>query len=148
MGSYSEHRCDPNGAPMGALDGPAWASPGGVVSLPEAETFGRVRVVWRCCGALLVECMTFPDDSERAETHTVRVTHDDVAKIEWGTSYSVPCVGAAWSVNLPCGHIAGEGCDCDTIAAEAAGQASDPEHTCGPGIQYGCAVPDCDGDTD
>ncbi len=23
-----------------------------------------------------------------------------------------------------------------------------PEHTCGPGIQYGCDVPDCDGDTD
>lgn len=24
----------------------------------------------------------------------------------------------------------------------------EPEHTCGPGINYGCDVPECDGDTD
>jgi hypothetical protein len=120
MGSYSEHKCDVNGAPVSATDGPQWADPRGVVQFPDVQMFGRVRLIWRCCGARLVECMTFPDDPERAETHTVRATLTELAEVEWGTSYSVPCVGAAWSLHLPCGHIAGEGCDCDTIAAEAA----------------------------
>ena len=43
---------------------------------------------------------------------------------------------------LACGHVKSYGCDCDTIAAEA----PEPAHTCGPGIQWGCDVPDCDGD--
>ena len=120
MGSYSQHKCDANGAPVVANDGPVYTTPGEPVMFPETATFGRVRLLWRCCGALLVECMSLPDDPESAATHTVRATVSEIAAIPWGTPYSVPCVGAAWSLDLPCGHIAGEGCDCDTIAAEAA----------------------------
>ena len=120
MGSYSQHKCDANGVRVGALDGPAYAVPGEVVMFPETDTFGRVRLLWRCCGALLIECMSLPDDPESAATHTVRTVAGEITAIPWGTSYSVPCVGAAWSLHLPCGHIAGEGCDCDTIAQEAA----------------------------
>lgn len=121
MGSYSVHKCDPNGSPLGALDGPAYAVPGEPVQL-DSGLFGRVRLVWHCCGALLVECMSAPDDLDCPDTYTTRVTIPEVQPIPWGTPFSVPCVGAAWSLDLPCGHITGEGCDCDTIAAEAASQ--------------------------
>lgn len=122
MGSYSVHACDADVSPLGVLDDPAYAMPGEPVIMTDTGLHGRVRLLWRCCGALLVESMRDPDDPESADTYTTRVTVNDVAPIPWGVSYSVPCVGAAWSLDLPCGHIVGEGCDCDTIAAEAADQ--------------------------
>jgi hypothetical protein len=136
MGSYSVHKCDPDGTELGALDGPPFAMPGRVVHLPDVDLYGRVRLWWRCCGAVLVEFMTDLDDLECADTVTTRHRLDEMAMPVLGVSYSVPCVGASWSLNLPCGHITGEGCDCDTIAAEAADQ--DDDHECGPGIQYCC----------
>lgn len=122
MGSYSEHRCDAGGKALGVLDGPGYALPGDPVRLPGADAFGRVRLIWRCCGAFLVECMDTPEDPDAGGSHTIRVRAGELAPIPWAMSYSVPCVGAAWSLHLPCGHITGEGCDCDTIAAEAASQ--------------------------
>ena len=120
MGDYSEHRCDENGARVGVLEWPPFAAPGRVVRLDMTDLYGRVRLVWRCCGAVLVEMMAVPDDPECADTYTFRATRTVLAMPdEHGPSYSVPCLGAAWSLNLPCGHLAGEGCDCDTIAAEA-----------------------------
>lgn len=114
-----KHICDKNGAPLGALDGPTFAEPGRVVWLADVDMFGRVRLWWRCCGAVLVEFMVFPDEPERAETYTARLRLDDLSMPPHGRSYSVPCAGSAWSLSLPCGHLKGEGCDCDTIALEA-----------------------------
>ena len=128
MGSYSEHACDTGGKPLGVLDGPAWAAPGKVVQLDGLELYGRVRLVWRCCGAVLVEMMAVPDDPECADTYTFRGTLAVLAPPREGVSYSVPCIGAAWSLILPCGHVTGEGCDCDTIAAEADAQDDVPRN--------------------
>jgi hypothetical protein len=138
MGSYSIHQCDTDGAPLGALDGPAWADPGRPVHVPETGLYGRVRLVWRCCGAYLVEFMDDPDDAECATTHTVRVRLAELAPPPGDVMYSIPCIGAAWSLNLPCGHLNGEGCDCDTIAAEADDQASTPDD--GPCTVEGCVA--------
>lgn len=118
MGSYSRHQCAPGSVSLGALVIPAYVLPGNPVFLGESETHGRSRFLWRCCGTLLVECMR-TQDPECGDTYTIRVPVAEVEPVPWGTSYSVPCVGAEWSLYLPCGHVAGEGCDCDTIALEA-----------------------------
>lgn len=141
MGSYSEHRHDEGGTSYYDLSEPAYAMLGEAVLMTDTGLFGRVRLLWRCCGALLVESLY---DAESPDTYTTRTTVGNVAPIPWGTPYCVPCVGAEWSLDLPCGHLTGEGCDCATIAAEAADQDDEPEHTCEPGINYGCDVPDCD----
>lgn len=122
MGSYSEHVCDQGGKPLGLLEGPGYALPGDAVRLPEADTYGRVRLIWRCCGAFLVECMDTPDNPRAEGTHTMRVRARELAPVPWWARYSVPRVDAEWSPHLPCGDLAGEGCDCATIAAEAAAQ--------------------------
>lgn len=120
--SYGVHVCDAPATPVTALDTPTYAAPGQVVHLPETGLYGRVRLWWRCCGAVLVEMMTDPDDVECATTVTSRCRLDELTPPPAGVMYSVPCVGADWSLTLVCGHLAGEGCDCDTIAAEADGQ--------------------------
>jgi hypothetical protein len=69
---------------------------------------------------VLVEFMTEPESETCPDTYTRALPVDMVDRVPDGVvSYSVPCVGAEWSADLPCGHINGEGCDCDTIAAEA-----------------------------
>lgn len=126
MGS-AMHKCDVDGTPLGALDGPPFAEPGRVVVFKEApHVYGRVRLWWRCCGAVLVEMMVYPWDPESTVTVTVRARLEELAPPPPNQPYIIPCLGAAWSLNLPCGHLAGEGCDCDTIAAEAAGQDQGP----------------------
>lgn len=117
MGS-DKHTCDVGGKAMGVLEGPGYALPGDPVRLPGAGVFGRVRLIWRCCGAFLVECLADPDSDECADTYTLRVRAGELAPIPWRQPYSVPCIGAAWSLTLPCGDLAGEGCDHDTIAAQ------------------------------
>jgi hypothetical protein len=69
---------------------------------------------------VLVESMRDESDPECAETETGRYVLGALRRPVHGVSYSVPCIGAEWSMRLPCGDIVGEGCDCDTIAAEAA----------------------------
>lgn len=122
VSSYSVHRCAPDGTPMGALAGPVHAEPGRAVWCAETGLYGRVRLVWRCCGTALVEMITDPDDVECEQTVTSRFRLDELSPPPAGVLYSVPCVGASWSLYLPCGHLAGEGCDCDTLAAEADGE--------------------------
>lgn len=39
-----------------------------------------------------------------------------------------------------CGHPVTDMCACDGALT------SEPEHTCGPGINYGCEHPECDGE--
>lgn len=141
-----KHYCRKGGAPVGVLEWPPFADPGRVVVGTTGGEFGRVRHAWRCCGSALVEYMADPDDPECADTFTLSVALPLLEMPPHGVSYSVPCVGAVWSLWLPCGHVNGEGCDCDTIAAEAASQDGDTGHTCGPGIGYGCEAPGCDGD--
>lgn len=116
MSVKSGHVCDTDGAAVGALEWPPFADPGRAVQIDGSGEYGRVRSLWQCCGAVLVECLTPYGDGT---TTTERYRLDSLTAPAWGDSYSVPCVGAAWSLHLPCGHINGEGCDCDTIAVEA-----------------------------
>jgi hypothetical protein len=109
------------------MDWPAFADPGSVVMDSdrldwEEASYGRVRMGFRCCGTVLVEFMTDPESETCAGTYTRALPVDMVDRVPDGVVYSVPCVGAEWSADLPCGHVNGEGCDCDTIAAEAADQ--------------------------
>lgn len=115
------HYCRRGGAPVWVMDWPPYADPGRVVWDGSGERFGRVRLAWRCCGGVLVEYMTDPDDAECVDTYMLSVPLGVLQVPQEGVAYSVPCAGAAWSADLPCGHINGEGCDCDTIAAEADG---------------------------
>lgn len=120
-----KHYCRKGGAPIGIMDIPPFTDPGRVVGngdRPEGgePTYGRVRMLFRCCATALVEFMTEPASVECADTYTVALPLDALRRVPDGVSYSAPCVGAQWSAALPCGHINGEGCDCDTIAAEAA----------------------------
>lgn len=120
MGSYARHRCAEGSSPVDMSRWPVWADPGHVVHFRGSDDYGRVRLVWRCCGAVLVEEMTDQQDPECETTVTGSFVLSELRRPVHGRSYSVPCIGAAWSLYLPCGDIAGEGCDCDTIAAEAA----------------------------
>lgn len=43
-----KHRCR-QARPITALEGPAWAMPGELVKLADAEHWGRVETMWRCC---------------------------------------------------------------------------------------------------
>lgn len=120
-----KHYCRKGGAPIRTLDVPPYRMPGSVVQNDdrlswEEPSYGRVRMVFHCCGTALVEFMAYPHNPVAPDTYTDRVALDKLSRIPEGVSYSVPCIGAAWSMDLPCGHINGEGCDCDTIAAEAA----------------------------
>lgn len=114
-----KHYCRKGGAPIGVMDWPPYADPGRAVVDGTALEFGRVRHTWRCCGTALVEYMTDADDPECADTFTLPVALGLLSPVPDGVPYSVPCIGAAWSLWLPCGHVNGEGCDCDTIEAEA-----------------------------
>lgn len=105
------HRCREGGAPVGIMDRPPWADPGSPVSLPDMM-FGRVRLVWSCCGTALVERMLAPDSDTDASTVTEAYALAELAHVPWGVSYSIPCIGAEWSVFLPCGCVAGEPCRC------------------------------------
>lgn len=120
-----KHYCRKGGAPVGVMDVPPFADPGRVVENTdrmdrEEPTYGRVRMLFRCCATVLVEFMTDPDDTACAGTYTRALPLDRVTRVPDGVAYSVPCVGAEWSATLPCGHVNGEGCDCDAIAVEAA----------------------------
>jgi hypothetical protein len=114
------HKCVAGGVRVDDNRWPVWADPGHVVKFPGSDEHGRVRFVWRCCGAILVEELDDQFNPACATTTTRRWELHELRRPVHGLSYSVPCVGAAWSLNLPCGHLAGEGCDCDTIAVEAA----------------------------
>jgi hypothetical protein len=119
-----KHYCRKGGAPVGAMDVPPFADPGRVVQnndrlVWEAPSYGRVRLLWRCCGTALVEFMTEPDSDTCPDTYTLALALSALGRIPDGVSYSVPCIGAEWSADLPCGHINGEGCDCDTVAVES-----------------------------
>lgn len=116
------HRCDPKGKRVGLLQVPTWCSPGEPVRVigPGEPLYGRARLVWRCCGTVVVEHLVSPDDSP--DTVSTRYLMSELEAPVWGESYAIPCIGAEWSVNLTCGHLAGEGCDCDLIALEAADQ--------------------------
>lgn len=122
-----KHYCRKGGTPVGVLDIPPYADPGGIVqnddrAASEEPTYGRVRMLFRCCGTALVQFMTYPDDPDRADTHTDAIALDLLSRVPDDVMVSVPCIGAAWSADLPCGHVNGEGCDCDTIALESASQ--------------------------
>lgn len=58
----SVHECLADGKPQGVLDGAAWASPGKAVRVKGEDRWGRVELLWRCCGALEV---VFIDGEER-----------------------------------------------------------------------------------
>lgn len=104
------HACREGGAPVGIMDRPAYADPGSPVMVP-GGLFGRVRLVWSCCATVLVERMSDPDSDTDPSTVTEAYTPDDLAPIPWGTPYSIPCIGSAWSLVLECGCLAGE-CSC------------------------------------
>ena len=125
----SGHICPVDGTPLaGALDGPGFAAPGEVVLIAGTDSgddpgvFGRVRLWWRCCGTAVVEHMADPASEDNPATYSAQYALSELSPVPPGVGYSVPCRGAAWSPDLPCGHVAGEGCDWDAIAAEAAGQ--------------------------
>jgi hypothetical protein len=44
-----EHRCLKNGRPTGNYR-PSWAEPGEVVKIADEDRWGRVDLIWRCCG--------------------------------------------------------------------------------------------------
>lgn len=157
-----KHYCRKDGAPVGVMAWPPFADPGMVVSDTVGEGFGRVRHAWRCCGSALVEYMDDQSDPECEGTHTLSVALPLLAPVPHGVPYSVPCVGAAWSVTLVCGHVNGEGCDCDTVAVEAAqgdvrpvlrlvcsecGDARPDADVMGEGVSLGalCEFPVCEG---
>lgn len=58
------------GVPQGAIDGAAWAAPGELVKVREAERWGRTRLLWRCCGALEVEFLAFGEHNTETATVT------------------------------------------------------------------------------
>jgi hypothetical protein len=133
-----KHYCRKGGTPVAVMAWPPFADPGRVVmdsDRPDSEepAYGRVRMGFRCCGTVLVEFMTNPNSETCPDTYTRALPVDMVDRVPDGMSYSVPCVGAAWSADLPCGHINGEGCACDTIAADAG-----PDSAC----PCGCEHPD------
>lgn len=99
------HVCDPDGQRMDWADWPAWMKPGAVVAILGTAGHGRVRMLWTCCGTLVVDRLNPRDDSR---TYLTRYALEDVRAIKWPESYSVPCIGAAWSLHLPCGCLAGE----------------------------------------
>lgn len=116
-----KHYCRKGGAPIGTLEIPPYRMPGGIVQSDdrlswEEPSYGRVRMVFRCCGTALVQ---FIDDSWEGTTTTSAIALDMLSRVPDGVMVTVPCIGAAWTMDLPCGHINGEGCDCDTIEAEA-----------------------------
>lgn len=47
-----DHRCLKNGKPIGALgpDRPSWAEPGAVIKIADESRWGRVDLLWKCCG--------------------------------------------------------------------------------------------------
>lgn len=49
------HVCRPGGKPVGVLEGAAWAAPGKAVKVKGEDRWGRVELLWRCCGALAVK---------------------------------------------------------------------------------------------
>lgn len=118
----SGHICPSGSRPVGVMAWPPFADPGSVVRVAGTESegdtgiYGRVRFAWRCCGTAVVE---FLPDSETADTYSTRYPLGELLPPVPEVSYSIPCIGAAWSLHLPCGHVAGEGCDCELIALEA-----------------------------
>jgi hypothetical protein len=48
-----DHKCLKNGKPTGALgpDRPSWAEPGAVTKIADEDRWGRVDLLWKCCGA-------------------------------------------------------------------------------------------------
>lgn len=46
------HTCRADGAPVGVLDWPLYAAPGEIVRLAGQDRWGRVDILWRCCGVI------------------------------------------------------------------------------------------------
>lgn len=105
-----KHACPVDGSPLAPSDRPPYADPGRIVRIGDSGEYGRVRLAWNCCGTFLVERL---DQDERSFTN--RYSLDSLSAPAWGDCYSVPCAGSAWSLDMPCGHIAGEGCGCTSI---------------------------------
>lgn len=116
-----KHYCRNGGTPVKSLDIPPFALPGRIAQSDdhlstEEPLYGRVRMLFTCCGTALVQ---FIDDEWAGTTYTSAIALDMLSRIPNNVMVSVPCVGSKWSLHLPCGHINGEGCDCDTIVVEA-----------------------------
>lgn len=49
----TDHKCLKPARPTGALgpDRPIWGEPGEVTKLADEDRWGRVDMLWRCCGA-------------------------------------------------------------------------------------------------
>lgn len=67
-----EHTCRRDGQKVGTLDGPAWASPGEIVKLVDAEHWGRIQLRYLCCDTYEVRVEAFAD--QEAGTLSVPLT--------------------------------------------------------------------------
>lgn len=162
---------------------PGWTSAAGMWGVPESDRqvcpvpiteqcdcvvqADLIRVDWHVFAGGRWFAESVP--AECGAPVNVYVTEDRMAPVVY-RHQAGECRGEC---TLPCGHLLTYGCDCDTIASEAASQDDEPEHTCGPGtgvwyetcarddcdyeppmepqhtcgpgVNWGCAHPDCDG---
>lgn len=82
-----DHRCRKNGKPVGALDGPGWASPGEIVKLADQEHWGRVELRWRCCDSYDVRVEQFGEQEAGVLTG---LSERDLEPVYDRTEHAVP----------------------------------------------------------